>query len=78
MDLVKVVAELIFAILVSLPLSVVFTERFAEGWLQKLTIDLPTWVTSIVLFVVISAAFLLREQISVTSAIEKLPHHITH
>lgn len=71
MDVLKIVAELIFAIVVSLPLSVLLSERFMAPWLQRMSIDLPAWLAVAAVFVVVSAAFLLREQIAVVTALEK-------
>ena len=71
MDGVKIIAELLFAIVVSLPLSFIVSDHAIQPWLKSISVNVPLWVVTVAMFVIISITFLVREQLSVLSTLEK-------
>lgn len=78
MDGVKIIAELIFALVISLPLSYLMADHVLQPWLKSISIDLPLWIVTVSVFVAVSIVFLVREQLAVMAALEKARHHHHH
>lgn len=70
-DILGLIGTILFHMCVTLPFSVIVTERFVQPWMSAQAFDVPELWLSVCVFVVIGISFALRAHVIGATAHEK-------